>query len=184
MIENEERLIVVENRVVMSQTAIVPNVVERLQRRDARLQNSQRHLRLYEATSLNALDVLAKEAVKRLLFGYDQAALHAEYPNVLDHECVQPVEAGLRFVPPDCIPYGAGDRFEILLVGYSGQSFQFGDGLALQQPRDNPLALFSKRSGQLQFFRLLLCIEVTRNLVLVLDLLLMVDEAPRSFPTT
>ena len=62
----------------MREALVVAHVVECFERRDARLQDAQRHRRLDDAALLEELDILAEQAVQRLLARDGDAGAFAE----------------------------------------------------------------------------------------------------------
>lgn len=88
VVEDQQALVVVQDRVVVREALVVAHVVERLQHRDRGLQDAGRHLRLEMAVLAQALDVLAKERMQRLLTRDRDAARLAQRAYELDNEGV------------------------------------------------------------------------------------------------
>jgi hypothetical protein len=66
VIKDQERLIVVQNRVAMRKTLIVAHLVKSFERRNAGFQDAIGHLRFYIAVFSQELDVFAEEAMEAL----------------------------------------------------------------------------------------------------------------------
>ncbi|MNG37134.1 hypothetical protein D3C85_1926710 [compost metagenome] len=63
MVENQQTFVVIQNRVVMRETLVVPHIIEGFQNRDAGLQDSFCHCRLKVATFAKGFHILAKDAM-------------------------------------------------------------------------------------------------------------------------
>ena len=117
MVEDEQALLVIENRVVVRQAPVIAHVVEGLQHGDAGLQDAFRHERFKQPGVAQALHVLAEDAVQRLVAIDLDTAMRAHGAQILDDEGVQPIQGGFRLVLFDRFAHVLRHCLEIALVG-------------------------------------------------------------------
>src|SRR5216684_6800736 len=125
MVEDQEALLMVQDRVVVRKALVIAHVIEGFEHRNTRLQNPHRHLRLKMPLSPELLYVFSEKAMQRLLARNHDSMLFAERPHKLNDEGVQPVETRFRFILLESLAGLPRDNLEVPLVDVGGQRVDF-----------------------------------------------------------
>src|ERR1700747_2492408 len=83
VVEDQNCLVLVQNRVVVGEALVVAHITEGVENRDRRLQDSLRHLGFNQAVPLQEFRIELEQALKRSLLVKDDAMPAAQFAHIL-----------------------------------------------------------------------------------------------------